>query len=483
MEKLFISYRHDDSAGYVMALRKEMNQAFGAQNVFIDVEDIPVGSDFVKVIEDTLGRCIALLVTIGPLWLRAADSLGQRRLDDPRDFVRLEIATAILLGIPVIPVLVGGAEVPGESDLPMDIKPLARMQGIVLSTARWDEDVGKLCQALERLPDLKQSRLYQQALDFLGDGNWERALQTFETIRPGYQDVAARIQPLRELSRAIVPLGPATRGWRRGMFRRPLFTLILLSILPNLLTALFNFFYNWQMIVIPLRERGVEQAENLYQFSAIVVNGSLFPLGMGYFIYLSIPVVRAWRQMQSGSMDETARLGPLRNRCVKLADYAAIITAVLWTLGGPVYPALIGALSALDYVYFIASLFLCGVIAATYSFLAVAWLSTRMLYLQLIRPGSTTAEDEAGLDHLGRSCWRYLLIAGTSPLLAITLELSLRPLTDANGHASWLGLLGVFGIVGFVLAIQLFRSIQSDLAVLRQVTRQSRPYSLSDSPS
>jgi TIR domain len=475
MEKVFISYRRDDSAGYVMSLRSEMNRRFGDQQVFIDVEDIPAGSDFVKVIENTVGNCEALLAIIGPFWLKVTNSHGQRRLDDPLDFVRIEIGSALRRGIPVIPVLVGDTDMPAEDDLPIDLKPLTRIQGTALSNKRWDEDVGSLFQALERLPSVKLSRQYVEALDALKEGRWEEALRIFDTIRPGYQDIRDRIQPLRKLAQATEGLGPAPHGWRNAVFRFPVFTLVLLSVLPNGLAALFNFFYNWRMIVMPLQEQGVDQAERLFQYSAMIVNSTFFPLGMGLFVWLVWPASRVWRQLRSGVAVSLDTLKTIRDRCLNLGHFAAIIGGVLWAVAGPVYPVMVGALGPLDYVYFIVSLIMCGVIAATYPFLAVAWLCTRVLYLPLVLPGSTTLEDEAALERLGRWSWRYLLMAGTLPLLAITLGLSLSPLARSAGHSTLLGLLGVGGIGGFVLAIQLFRSIQRNLLVLQQAVEHSRP--------
>jgi len=479
MEKVFISYRRDDSAGYVMALRGEMNRRFGDRQIFLDVEDIPAGSDFVKVIENTVGNCEALLAIIGPFWLKATNSHGRRRLDDPRDFVRLEIGTALRRGIPVIPVLVGNVDMPAEDDLPTDLKPLARMQGKALSNERWDADVASLFQALERLPSVKLSGLYVEALHALKQGRWEEALRIFETIeseRPGYQDVPDRIQPLRKLAQATGRLGPAPHGWRNAVYRFPVCTLVLLSVLPNGLAALFNFFHNWRMIVMPLQERGVEQAERLFLASATFVNSTFFPLGMGLFVWLAWPASRVWRQLRHGAAVPLNTLEAVRDRCLKLGHLAAIVGATLWAIAGPVYPVMVGALGPPDYMYFIASLVMCGVIAATYPFLAVAWLCTRVLYLPLVQPGSATPADEAALERLGRWSWRYLLMAGTLPLLTITLGLALSPPVGSAGHSALLGLLGLGGIGGFVLAIQLFRSIQRNLLVLQQAVERSQPH-------
>ena len=143
MGQIFISYRRDDTAGYVRALLSDMKHKFGDRQVFLDVEDIEAGSNFESIIENNLSNCEALLVIIGPQWLTATNSSGQRRLDVPSDFVRLEIVTALGRNITTIPVLVEDTTMPSEDDLPFDLKPLARLQGAPLSHTRWDDDASE----------------------------------------------------------------------------------------------------------------------------------------------------------------------------------------------------------------------------------------------------------------------------------------------------------------------------------------------------
>lgn len=481
MGQIFISYRRNDRPGYVRALLSEMKHRFGDRHVFLDVEDIEAGSDFASIIENTVSNCEALLIIIGPQWLTATNSFGQRRLDVPSDFVRLEIAIALGRNITAIPVLVEDTTMPSEDDLPFDLKPLARLQGVPLSHARWDDDVDRLFQAIERVTDEpKLSRRYAEALAAQAVGQWEEALHRFEaiaSIRPDYQDVAERVQPLRELAQATGHLGPAPRGWRNAASRFPILAMFLIGAPPNILAALFNFIYNWQVIVIPMQERGVEQAERLFQIAAMIINGGGFPVGLGLFAWLTWPVARVLRQLRSDAVVPLAKLGSTRERCLKLGHFAAIIGSALWAMMGPVYPLMIGALDPRDYIYFIASLALCGMIAATYPFLAVTWLCTRVLYPPLVRPGSTSFQDEAALERLRRWIWRYLLLAGALPMLAITLGLTLSPLAGSTGHSTLLGMLGLGGLGGFVLAIRLFRSIQSDLEILKQAVTRSSPQS------
>ena len=150
MPGIFISYRRDDQAGFAGRLADALGTAFGADNVFRDIEDIRPGDDFVVTLKKQLHGVDVMLVMIGPAWL-ATSRNGIRRLDDPGDFVRLEIQAGLESGKPVIPVLVGGALMPAEADLPPALAGLARRQAVVLSDAGWRGDVERLVTTLRDL--------------------------------------------------------------------------------------------------------------------------------------------------------------------------------------------------------------------------------------------------------------------------------------------------------------------------------------------
>jgi hypothetical protein len=145
---IFISYRREDSAGHAGRLFDHLRGRFPGR-VFMDVDTIEPGIDFVEVIEQAVGCCEVLIVMIGDAWLHATDADGRRRLDNPSDFVRLEIATALERDIRVIPVLVNGAAMPRPEDLPPDLAKLTRRNAIELSDARFSFDVDRLIQAIE----------------------------------------------------------------------------------------------------------------------------------------------------------------------------------------------------------------------------------------------------------------------------------------------------------------------------------------------
>lgn len=151
MDGIFISYRRDDSAGYAGRLYDRLAAHFGAGRVFMDVEGIEPGTDFVTAIEKAVGSCRVLIVVIGDEWLSTSDAAGRRRLDDPNDFIRLETVTALKREIRVVPVLVGGALMPRAEELPEDIRPLARRQAIEISHKQWESSTAELIRAMETL--------------------------------------------------------------------------------------------------------------------------------------------------------------------------------------------------------------------------------------------------------------------------------------------------------------------------------------------
>ena len=148
MAVVFISYRRDDSAGWAGRLATDLIERFGSEAVFQDIDAIEAGEDFVAAIERALGSCSAVLVLIGPDWSIIKGKGGGRRLDNPADTVRLEVAKSLHQeGLRVIPVLVGGAKMPDEDELPAELKPLAHRNALELSDKRWNYDLEKLAES------------------------------------------------------------------------------------------------------------------------------------------------------------------------------------------------------------------------------------------------------------------------------------------------------------------------------------------------
>lgn len=131
MPRIFISYRRADSQTITGRIYDRLVTAFGPENVFKDVQDIKPGSDFRGALKEAVGSCDVLLVVIGKDWLTSADSHGNRRLDNPGDFVRIEIETGLQRDkVLVVPVLIDKASMPSASDLPVELHELAFKQAV-----------------------------------------------------------------------------------------------------------------------------------------------------------------------------------------------------------------------------------------------------------------------------------------------------------------------------------------------------------------
>jgi hypothetical protein len=151
--KVFISYRRGDSAGYAGRVRDRLERELGRDLLFMDVDAIPLGKNFAKVLYEEVAKCGVLLAVIGPNWPDAHDEHGNRRLDDPKDFVRIEIAAALQRNIPVIPILLDGATIPKADQLPEDLKELASRNGMDIRHASFHDDMNRLIRGLKGQAD------------------------------------------------------------------------------------------------------------------------------------------------------------------------------------------------------------------------------------------------------------------------------------------------------------------------------------------
>jgi hypothetical protein len=150
-ERIFISYRRADSGGWARSLHDNLDERLGTGRAFRDVA-MEGGMDFHEHVESLLDGCDVLLAIIGKSWTSITDADGNRRLEDPDDLVRREIARALQRpDVEVIPVLVDGARMPTEHELPPDLAPLARRQACELADSRWDYDVDSLTRRLRVL--------------------------------------------------------------------------------------------------------------------------------------------------------------------------------------------------------------------------------------------------------------------------------------------------------------------------------------------
>ena len=157
MAGIFVSYRRDDAAHVTGRIADALAARVGRENVFVDVDSVAAGEDFVRKIETTIRGSDIFLAVIGANWLSASTAQGQRRIDLPGDFIRLEVGTALAAGVRVIPVLVDGASTPRAEDLPEDIRQLVRHNAVFINHTTFARDMRELIDQL-KLPGSARRR-------------------------------------------------------------------------------------------------------------------------------------------------------------------------------------------------------------------------------------------------------------------------------------------------------------------------------------
>ncbi len=255
-------------------------------------------------------------------------------------------------------------------------------------------------------------------------------------------------------------LAPPLQNWRRFARRSPVWGVLLAVMIPNVSAAVFNYFYNRQEIVDHL-----QNSREAFERIQTVINAIAFPLGVFFVFWFMHPVVSAVRRSESPADFPALALQDVRKKCLRLGHLAAGISLALWLVAAPAYPIAlqmeIGSIPLTACFHFIASLTLCGLIAAAYPFFGVATLAVCSFYPALVRLDSMSEIDREPLQRLGQSSWLYLLLAATVPMLAVAV------LVVIGSEARFaLGLLAVAGLAGFGMALGMFRLLQRDLASL-----------------
>ena len=199
VSRLFISYRRDDSAGYAGRLYDRLEREFGRDHLVMDVDAIPLGANFVKVLGDEVAKCDLLLAIIGPGWLEARDEEGKRRLENPQDFVRIEIGTALKRGIPVIPIVLEGTRIPKVDQLPDDLKELTLRNGLNVRHVSFLDDLERLIRGLKRAQSLQ--RLEPTASSLIDKSPQQSAEE--EAQRKATEEAEARRQAEEESRRRV----------------------------------------------------------------------------------------------------------------------------------------------------------------------------------------------------------------------------------------------------------------------------------------
>src|SRR5262245_1761202 len=221
--KIFINYRRDDSPGTAGRLHDRLAQTFGRNNLFMDVDHIPAGVDFVEHLHSQVAACDVFLAVIGPNWLDAKDDDGRRRFDNPDDFVTIEIAAALARKIRVIPVLVDGARTPKAEKLPDSVKPLVRRNAVEVRNTHFGRDAEALTQKVREAleggrPVTRQwAFLANAAALLLAPGRWHLVAGSATALDRTLSDRRASVGAVGPEGRAT---GPSSRGQGQGSRRR-----------------------------------------------------------------------------------------------------------------------------------------------------------------------------------------------------------------------------------------------------------------------
>ncbi len=148
---IFLSYRREDAGPYARSLQRELSDRIPDARIFMDLDSIEPGLDFVEVIQGALDSCAVLVALIGRQWVTLTDEEGARRLDNPDDYVRFEVKTALEHGVRVIPVLLDGAMPLRQQELPAELHKLARLNAAKLSYDRYLDDVNRLLDTIHQV--------------------------------------------------------------------------------------------------------------------------------------------------------------------------------------------------------------------------------------------------------------------------------------------------------------------------------------------
>ncbi|MGA8698735.1 MAG: toll/interleukin-1 receptor domain-containing protein [Xanthobacteraceae bacterium] len=240
--KIFINYRREDSIAVAGRLQDRLAAMFGRDNLFMDVDNIPIGINFEEYLNNQVAQCDAMLSVIGPNWLDAKDDTNQRRLDKPDDFVAIEIAAALARNILVIPVLVDGTHMPKASELPASLKPFAFRNAIQLRNTNFGSDAEVLIAKMREALGLEGAETTQGRFNLISGeviSDVDRAfVQATDNLISLYRKIEKRIPDL-----PIFTITPFLIFWWASLkFTFFLLIGILLIIPTNLIILIRNLF-------------------------------------------------------------------------------------------------------------------------------------------------------------------------------------------------------------------------------------------------
>lgn len=292
MSTVFISYRREITAGEARALFNELLEKLGKNSVFMDVDSIALGRDFRGALQKTLESCDLMLVLIGKDWAEVKDEEGRIRLQNPGDFVRLEIEAALKRDIVVTPILVQGAHMPAPEQLPAEIRDLVYRNGFELSHNRWESDFAEMIRRLN-LDIAKEGRRVEQSASTAAAPNASIA----PAAHPAISDRRFLNRPIRVTRRQALGVAALAAAGTGAMIAAPSIRRLLSK--PSLRTVAFD--------VATVDSKGVRNPPEKYTAAAFTE-----PLGPAAGLdMVSIPgAVSRWARR---SMSRSARAMKVRS--------------------------------------------------------------------------------------------------------------------------------------------------------------------------
>lgn len=295
--KIFINYRRGDDPGNAGRLFDRLQEAFAPEQLFMDVDSIAPGLDFVRVLEEQVGQCDALLAVIGKGWIDARDHTGVRRLDNPEDFVRIEIESALKQNKRVIPVLVGDTRMPRPEELPEAIRALAKRNAVRLTHERFRADAQGLIKALQRaLEDveaLRQAHAEAERKRQEDDANARAAAQRDAEEQARRDKEKARLTAIAGLPADQVSKAEEPRDLRADFFMGIALWFIFLDLIPqNIVSAITVYSYEFSdgneiFIFVCGYIAGIESAAIMSNQGLTAVTKAIYArVGQAYMAYL-----------------------------------------------------------------------------------------------------------------------------------------------------------------------------------------------------
>lgn len=331
-----------------------------------------------------------------------------------------------------------------------------------MARSSWETRLSKMIERRRRGPDHSLDQLPRQS----DDPGLEPVLKRCLAANPGDR-FATGLELARELELCQQPaarrlISGAESGWRRSARRFPLVAVSIITVIPNLVAAIFNFIYNHGEIVARIPE-----AEPVFMRIQAMINLVTFPTGIMCAGWLAGSVAHAVK-IDRRVVLTPGQLKAQRRRCLNLGNLAVAVGLTLWLIAAPAYPIalhwMLGEVPPAVYGHFVISLALCGLIAAAYPFFGVSYVALRAFYPPLVHWDSLAADDVATLNRLSRQCWLYLGLAASVPMIAVMILV----LSGSNSRFELLAL-AAGGILGFGIALTAFRLVQADLATLMQL--------------